>query len=333
MSAKLNQIYKLLQETTSKEIVQNFLKNKGLHYSGTWEEVYSKRIIPAIEANQITEDDLIELLRDSEEYGRQHIFLYKCEPTIAKKIIDQTRVKGILEKNNLADLLTTPSILDMPDKPTFSDIRWDTANIDLAMTIKSIETRRVKQFLGEIKDGFKFSLNYEYVPERVVNIAKLSHDGNLEIRLQSNSNSNKYENELKKFRDYLEFLIPQEHFSEVSLKNAKTIISTNPEKFHEVLRVNDSVLENDLGNTLRGVTGSKEMDLNSDDATTDSLRSFLKKDGFCTKSNIWFIAKDNTLSSDVHVILAGEINEIAIPANCTKLEYTYVLNRLHTFNK
>ncbi|MDO9282168.1 MAG: hypothetical protein Q7T88_07285 [Methylotenera sp.] len=333
MTAKLDQIYKLLQETTSKEIVQNFLKNKGLHYSGTWDEVYSKRIIPALEANQLTEVDLIELLRDCEEYGRQHIFLYKCDPVIAKKIIDQDRVKTILKENNLTDLLNDPVVLNMPDKPTFSDIRWDTATINLALTVKIIETRRVKQFLGEVKDGFKFSLNYEYVPERVVNIAKLSHDGSLEVRLQSNSNSNKYEKELKTFRDSIDFLIPQEHFTEVSLQNAKTIISSNPEKFHDELRVNDSVLENDLGNKLRGVTGSKEMDLNSDDAATNSLQSFLKEDGFCTKSNVWFIAKENILSSDVHVILAGEVNEIAIPANCTKLDYNYVLDRLQTFNK
>ena len=38
-------------------------------------------------------------------------------------------------------------------------------------------------------------------------------------------------------------------------------------------------------------------------------------------------------SKDVHVILKGKLNEFAIPAQCSKQDYEYVLNQLRKYNK
>ncbi len=70
-------IVSLLEQTTTLSIVQKFLKKNQLAYSGTWEEVYSKRILPAVLDGKIQTKTLVDFLSEVEEFGNHHVFCIK----------------------------------------------------------------------------------------------------------------------------------------------------------------------------------------------------------------------------------------------------------------
>ena len=120
-------VIKLLEEATTLQVVRNFLKEKGLHYSASsWEQLRSERLLPALKEYKIDIKDLVSLLRTAEEYRLQHVFLYKClnEENI-HLLLDKERVKKILVKMELDDILLNPKILEQPQVPTIVDVRWD----------------------------------------------------------------------------------------------------------------------------------------------------------------------------------------------------------------
>src|SRR5712692_3719918 len=92
-------VFKLLQENSTLGQVAQYLKRKGLHYSaGSWDELFGKRVSKALEEKELTREDLIELVRLSEEYGTQHVFLYATSQRRAAQITDKRRVESSLEK-------------------------------------------------------------------------------------------------------------------------------------------------------------------------------------------------------------------------------------------
>jgi hypothetical protein len=106
-------VFKLLQENSTLGQVVQYLKRKGLRYSaGSWDELFGKRVSKALEEQELTREDLIELIRLSEEYGTQHVFLYVTSPRRAAQLFDKASVESSLEKMGLSSLIGRPRILD-----------------------------------------------------------------------------------------------------------------------------------------------------------------------------------------------------------------------------
>lgn len=328
------QIVNLLEQTTSLVVVSEFLKTKNLaHSAGSWDIVLNKRIIPAIEEHHITNNDLIKLLRSVEECGHQHIFLYTCSKDKAVELMGRDRISSKLRNVGLEELLATPRILEQPTDAEIVDVRWETAKVDLCLTIKEVNQRRFKKFIASEEHDGKFHEIYGYVNERAVNVAKLHNDGLLEIRIGSITNSSKYESEIRRFWLHINNLIPISEFSELSLSHVKDRFWSERESLQKLIRYSDSTIRDDAGNVLRAVTGSTETDLNTNPAMGQSLDYLLKADvnAYCEGSNIWF-KKTDTVSTATHVLLNGESNEFALPANCSEGDYNYVLSQLRYFN-
>src|SRR5258708_372655 len=90
-------VFKLLQENSTLGQVAQYLKRKGLHYSaGSWDELFGKRVSKALEKQDLTREDLVELIRLSEEYGNQHVFLYRTTQRRADAITEKGRVELLL---------------------------------------------------------------------------------------------------------------------------------------------------------------------------------------------------------------------------------------------
>lgn len=332
---KTELIVDLLRQTTSLTVVREFLQSKDLpHSAGSWEDMLSKRIQPAVTNRQITNDDLISLLRAVEECGHQHIFLYTCPKAKAIELLDRVRITNALRRMELAELLTTPKILEQPPQPEIVDVRWETAKVDLNLTIKEIELRKFQKLFGsEIIDG-KVHKIYDLVEERAVNVAKLHRDGLLEIRIASLASTTKYEAEVHRFWKQINRLIPVSEFSELSLSNVKERLWVNRASLGQLIRYSDSTVRDAAGNVLRAASGADTADLNTNQAVGQSLDFLLDKDknSYCEGANLWF-KKTDGLSTDVHVLLTGDSNEFALPANCSEEDYKYVLDQLRHFNQ
>lgn len=325
----------LLEQTSSLAVVKEFLKNKGARFSaGSWAEMYEKRLVPAIESFQISNVDLINLLRIAEEHGKQHVFLYQCTEDVAMWILDRSRITQKLRNLKLEHLIDAPLILESSDAPCLVDVRWNSADVDLSLVVKEIYTRRSEKFLrNEMTDGCLHKI-YEYQKQRAVNLAKIHRNGLLEIRLASQLTSTNYVQELSRFMYHIKDIIPSDGLNEISLSTARNRIWSERKELTHLIRYSDATIRDDFGNVLRAATGSVESDLNNQKAISDSLDSVLTSDTstYCSGQNIWF-KKSNHLPSDTHVLLNGMHHEFALPANCGMEEYEHVFAQIRHFNK
>lgn len=324
----------LLESATSLSVVSQFLKSRSLHHSaGSWQAMRDVRLLPALSDEKISNKDLEDLLCDAEEFGRQHVFLYECDPSQAIALIDRNRVRPALAALELEHLLDGSTIVENPTGPQIVDVRWDTADVDYRLTIKEIELRTYEKLIGTEDHGNRFHKVYERVSERAVNIARLHRNGSLEIRIAARRNSTKYEADIYNFFRRIGSIIPSEPFKEYSITTAKGALWRRRTELTKVLRFTDSTVRNSAGNALRAATGRMEQDLSSDAAVAGSIDGLLGMDqnAYCDSANVWF-KKSDALSQETHVMLSGENNEFALPANCIKGDYEYVLGQIQLFN-
>lgn len=329
-------IFGLIERATSMPVVKDFLKEKSLHHSASsWETLYKSRIEPALISGQITIPDLHKLLRTVEEYGRQHVFVYKCEPSRAAAILSPQRIANLLQQSGSEALSENPIILELPEKPTITDIRLERHGKSSVLVIKEVETRTVYVPIGTVRDPETKILSKKYQPEnkRVVNIARLHSEGFLELRIASRDNTTKYKEDVDRFFCALRTIFNRDEFQDWSLAKVKDALWERRETLKELVRYSDYTLKNDNGTTLRAATAFSTEDLNDDDAAQESLSKFRQTTAICLSSNIFFKIPGSEPPREVHVLLSGEANEFALTAACKKEDYEYVLEQIRQNNK
>lgn len=326
----LDTILKLLKQTTSLDVLSNFLKSKKLPFSAnSWEAMIHDRIMPAINNGSVTENDLINLLRTVEECGRQHIFLYKCN---RQSVIDETlsehRVREVLKESEEEFLMDSPRILDEPEEITLADVRVSQE----CLVVKLVGTRTNRTFVEETRSGGFVSRRYEEVLERTVNLIKVHKNGVMEIRIGSHENSNKYQRELEVMRHFASRFIAVGNFGVLSLKTLKNKLWESRQDLSDIIKFSNHTLANDYGNVLRASSSSEDSDLSSDDGIAESIEKFISHDGYCDSSNVWFKKGDVLPSRDIHVLFSGECNEFIIPVKCNTGDYEYVFEKIIQLN-
>jgi len=335
LSGTVPVLLKLIRQNTSLSVVSDFLKSQELHYSASkWDDMIEKRIRPALDEGEITTNQLESLLISSEEFGRQHIFLYKCSNTTANELMDEERVAKAASDTGLKEVYEGSKILDAPGSLTISDIRFDEIENKKILVIKLVETKWREEFAGEEADGGYIIKRWRKISERAVNVVRLHQDGLLEIRLASHKTPSSYFDECNKIKKAIEVVLSTSSFREVSLSKVKNTLLNDKSALKEKIRFTNATLKNDRGNTIRAAVGSPKDDLSDDSSVNDSMDNFLQNSGYCDGTNIWFIKNDGSEvpRSDIHVVLQGEMNEFVVPGNCINLDYEYVLKEIKQLN-
>lgn len=338
--ARLSLAVSILQRNTSLHVVSNALKSAGVHYSsGSWDFMRDTRLRNALENGDITFDFLDRLIRDTEEYGRQHIFLYRCPRLIAQSFFERSRVHRAAREIGVEALLSRPKLLEIPTKPTITDIRWDTSQSGNAsnFVVKIVQEHKFKSLFDTAFDSYENleTIRYKYFRERSLVVFNLHSDGILEIRASSHRALN-YSNVVRDAWNIIGRLLEKASFQEMSLSTAKERLWKERDSLVGKIRYSDSLFRDDLGTIITGATGSAEQDLFDDDAAKRSLDNFVNSNGRCERLNIWFRKakkEEEPPSSDIHVLLTDKLNEIVITANCQKTDYYHVLGQLRAFNR
>lgn len=331
-------IFRLLRQATSLKVVQNFLRTKGVKISAAnWDDLYEKRIEPALNASQLSVVDLRTLLQRVEEFGRQHTFLFQCSPAHAQALMAPTRIRSIAREEGMEGLLDTPLDLELPDHPTIVDIRLhqpDPNLIPASLTIKVVEKRITRTFDSENIDEAAglITKKYKFTVKRAVNVAILNHEGNLELRIASQDNQSKYTNLVRELLLKVRKFIPLDGFATVSLNNAKTKILKDRVKLADEIRYSHSTARNDLGAVMQISSSSQEDNLSSDDGSMAALDSFLASDGHVTGTNVYVKIPDTSPQREIHLLIGGEVNEFAVPVACSAEEYSYVRGKVISLN-
>ncbi|MET3051701.1 hypothetical protein ABXV19_07730 [Pseudomonas alkylphenolica] len=330
-------VFGLIREASSLEVVRDFLRKHDVPISAAnWDELYAKRIAPALESKKIALDDLSVLLRQVEEYGKQHIFLFRCDPADALKILARKRIEGIANELNQFGLMSIPLHLEMPESPEVVDIRLDDApngSGPLSLTIKVCETRESSKLVDDNLDTNKNQRVkvYQITKKRAISIAHLDRSGLLQIRIASRDNSTKYHEQVSAMIATILKYVPIGSFEQVSLSKAKDTMYYKQEDFAGIIRYTTTTAMNDYGISMNLAAPNLSKGLSEDDGSSAAMKGFMDKKGFVTGSNIWFIMPSDA-SRQIHVLLSGERNEFAVTGTCTPGEYSYVIEKILSLN-
>ncbi|MYN28786.1 hypothetical protein [Duganella levis] len=330
----IQRIAELLRFSTSKQVVENFLRSKDLPTSSTsWDDFIERRIVAPVENEEIGVEEFAELLASVEECGKQHVYLYQCDATIAQQLLDESRIKRDVQRAGLDNLLGAPLALDTPPTPTIVDVRWEMAKVPLNLTLKEVYTHEAYRLLGApVIANDQITKTWRIIRTRAVNVAKLHRDGLLEIRIDSVSDAS-YQVQRERFIQALGEVIPVHKFGPINFAKAKAKLSTDKQALTKIIRFADTILKNENGTIFKVSSGSSEDDLAEDDGALAGEDSFLKHNGaYAEGQNFSFRAVQGLLSKEIKILMSGDPNEYGVIAHCSEDDYNYVLSELRKLN-
>lgn len=333
-------ILALLGEMSGRREVDALFRRKGATFSApNWELFLKKRVPSALDDGRVAVDDLADLLREAEEHGRQHVFLYKrAQRRAASEYLDENRIRLGLNRAGLPAILDNPRVLDKPNRPTFTEVRVDkTPNGQpKALVIKQIVTKESRQVLGETRTSAnRIRIDVAVEEMRAVNVVKLHADGFCEIRLQSHKNP-QYTREASQLLITLQELLPSGELQKFVLTAAKNNLFAQRKKLRADIRYTSSLLKDDYGSMIEASASTDVGDLFADDGMASTVDEFMKHDSYCSSSNFWIrvgtkppkTGRDKPEPNWVHVLAAGQDNEFVLTGQCSLREYDGVLSIL-----
>ncbi|WP_442776342.1 hypothetical protein [Sphaerotilus montanus] len=325
-----------IERATSIGVVRNFLKSRGLkHSASSWEELRTRRIIPALEQESISVDDLYALLRRTEGFGRQHVFLYSCAPDRAASMLSEERLRPILRDRGILVAHGSPLLVELPEVPTIVDVVWCGTSENKYVLFKEVEKRTTRKPRPEAVDQSAKTITriWDIEEHRAVNFARLWANGLFEIRIASKDNATRYHDDLAGIFDRLKPFFMRSEFREISLKSVKQNLWAKKSELKDCVRFSTYTLTNDEGLTLRANASLSTDDLAESEVLDKSLSEFMSDETtHCSDSNIYLNTSDGGEPNWVHVLLNGEDNEFAITAAIVSEEYEYVLQQIQAHN-
>jgi hypothetical protein len=234
-------------------------------------------------------------------------------------------------------VLTSPRILDLPAKPTITEVRRDQGERIDALVIKIVETRIQMTLVEEREQAHdRFIRVYQREKTRAVNVVRLRGDGLLEVRIFSHRGHGKsYKNDLNAVWSRVAKLLDPGRFVPISIMRAKQAIWEQRSTLGNRIRFSNSELRNSEGTKMQGSSGDWQRNLFDDSSADAGLRVFAETgEAYCDSHNVWWVRQDTGVPSrDIHVLLAGEVNEFAVTQQCSREEYEYVLSDIQRFNR
>jgi len=322
----------LLKGAATLAIVRQFLKQRGLaSTAGSWDEMISDRLAPPLDDGALAVNDVVALLRECEEHGRQHVFLYRLSPGYKPPCSDPARLKAALKALNLLGLLDAPRFLEMPATPQIVDVRMETEP-KAAVIVKAVERREYQEFVGQTSSDGTLTKTYKTLEERAVNVARVRRDGLVEVRIFRQRNSSDYNDPLAGFLRLIKPLIDLAQCEEVSLVKAKTHIWETGPKLSGRIRINQQWARNAFGAENRLISQNPSRTLSDDNGSLSSMEAFVHVNGQHTASHVTWILEPGPPEETRNVALSGQAHEYALGQACTRDQYESILEGILKFN-
>lgn len=310
------------------------LKSKSLPYSASsWDEMWNRRILPALQSEQVLREDLLQVISAGEEFGTQHIFLYETSNSTAMLLTNENYVRQEVKKIGRLDLIDHPALVYDPSTLALTEIRLERGVYGTALVVKAVEKRVYDRFVGlHEKSANRFYREYERITVRAVNVFRVHANGLAELRIYSHRNTSDYHVDIEEMWGKCNFLIPQLKFKEISIGTAKRQLWVNRRNLSSIVRYSSSALRDSSGAVLSAATAGSQQSLFDNVKAAASLDAFWDENATCDRSNIWWVQNDGVPSREIHTLLSGAVNEFALTGQCSKADYEYVLEQIRRAN-
>ncbi len=314
----------------------DFLESRGFGRANTWDKIFEDIVRPALKRNSLSEQALFAYLRDVEEYGKQHVFLF--ERRIKGPVVPTAQhIRVWLRDHDAEDVLETPKVIDFPDAPEVVEVRRDDFDPGEVLVIKIVETRTFDRLLKttELREGRFYSKEYEREVDRGVNIVRVHPTGLVEIRVfQRRGGSAHYHEELSTVLALLDGLIDATTLDPRSLVKAKKKLYDDRHALAGVVSFSGTAIRDSDGVNHTSAC-KRQTNLFAFDKTEKSVAA-LTEDGEAYHDSLnvyWLKQEKKRPKADVHVLMSGEPNEFAIPHQCSRGDYEHVLREILKYNK
>lgn len=306
-------------------------------------DVVARNLRQAVDARLVPFERVLDLIRDSEENGAQHIFFYRPKNSaVAKLTRDGARVSTALWGEDWKAQKSFPRLLDeVPGEPDWCDFRL---NDGAGWTAKIYGSGTRYENFGEEKvvgtdpvDGAPiYQRQYKRVQERTVLLVRWLNSGILEIRVPIWSSRKATEKMLATVWDSLSPAINALDFKPWLLTDCCTKMMRESANYQKVYCFSDSILRDSASGTATFSTMSEEETLFSVVERKQAIEAMLlPKKNCCERIAVTFLKQKQTdaLSDDLRVIIAAhEQHEIVIGAKTTPAAVDYVVYRLREFS-
>lgn len=328
-------LLRLVKQQGSLEQVSRFLKERGLHHSGrSWQEMIDLRLRPAISKKQLDDDDLINLLRQTEEYGAQHIFFYRL---VANRNISKlfgNDLPSILKEAGFPAIGHT-SLVDMPAMPKIVEVRIE-ERATRSVYFKIVEKRTNLERVSDEAQNGQLIVKYNQVPYRAVNLMRIQESGVAEIRIQSYSDAVSYGGHAEGILKILHPVVDRLDWKDEKLDALKANLLDVKQRSHlrTIFGLRHTQHANTEGTRLSAAVGNPGASMYDDDEAVASIDRFTQKENHahCERVNVT-MKKHGTLERSIGIMVSGEANEIAITSKVSRKEYEYITDKILEHNK
>jgi hypothetical protein len=325
-------LLELLQRYGTVRDLGEFLRSRGISGGTSWAQLIDDRIKPALKTGALSTETLLVYLRDAEEYGRQHVFLFRHKTGVPSAAV----VKSWLKDVGADCVLAASRVLDLPEKPEIAEVRRDPSNRGEILVIKVIERRTYDTLLRvtALDEAGRYSREYQREEARAVNIVRVHPGGLVEFRVnQHKTASRDYDTELAELKAMVRNLLDPMALRPINLVKAKSTLYDKRHDLRNELSFSSTHIRDTDGVSHTSACGGQES-LFSFERTEQSI-ALLTADGggYHESLNVWWLAKVKARPHQkVHVILSGSDNEFAVTQGCSRGDYEHILGEILRFN-
>ncbi|WSH27287.1 hypothetical protein U8P75_23970 [Rhizobium beringeri] len=271
-------LFKLIERQGTLEQVSNFLRQHGLPFSGgSWKDMINLRLRPAVVNGKLTADRLLDLLRQTEEHGSQHIFLFDLVQGRSIGHLFDATLPTTLQASGFPPLGHV-SIVDMPASPKIVEVRLESGAVR-SILFKIVEKRATFEKVSDKTANGQMVVTYAEVPYRAVNMLRISESGTAELRLQSHTDAMSYNGLAEAVFKILSPVVDRLDWKDHKLDKFKSNLLDNSKRstMMQIFGLRHTLHTNVEGNRLTAAAGMPGASMYDDPEVVASVDRFLKK--------------------------------------------------------
>jgi|GEM_PF-3864252 hypothetical protein len=299
-----------------------------------------ENLFEAVENNIIELHEIQNLIKDSEEFGDQYIYLFSIiDSKSANKYNDGKQIGNAIIPASVSR--NFPKIMKNPSNLEWVDFRFPNRGLENSWLVKLYDkkTREVKENERiDASNGLRH-VTYRKKEARLVYIAQWDGDEELSLKI-SRTSFDSYKSLWKSRKQLTDLLNKgvdlQRDFTKTDLSDTINNILINSETSRNIyILMSAKLTDSHNGSATISTYGEDELDLLSDVSRREAINAYLRGNGKARSLVVKFLAEgsDNVLTKDITVVLGRhDINEMIISSKISPQEYKYVRRKIEDFS-
>ena len=351
LSAEQRETYRILLDTyVLMGDLHNLLKiykddNKTvIRLSGTKHDLI-ENLLDATDSRIIDITLVQALIKDSEEYGDQHIFVFTLDSMTNKPYYDNSEIlaRRVIPSGCRDEF---PRLMNVPSAVEWADFRHPNRGVanSWLMKLYDVKSREVRETDRFDSSTSRRTIVYKVEFVRLVYIIEWDGESQVEIKVSRTyfDSAKGLKKSLAEVKNLIygaaNGVMIDRDFSKHDFTQGINNVILNSDRNQEVYKLILAKFRDSQGaiSTIQSVDDSGDQDLMSEDSRREAIEAFLNGDSEGTTLVMRFLAtgSNNALQNDINVIIAREdVNHLIIPAKIKPQEYRYVRRKISEFSQ